>query len=224
VCNPAGAVLKQFRRATAAERAIAQSIMDELRPVDYKATGSLQRSLELVDRMSRNDFDGLLDAMVRAGAIEIEDAEFEKDGEVIRFHKVRLTAAGRDVRATTPLSLLLADGVVDAFGGGTSTPPRARKSKAAAASLAKSEPLPLVKRTPEEEAAAAQIEIRLKEWRAAEAKRLGVPAYVVLHDRTLTALALARPENARQLLEIDGIGPAKAERFGETILNLCASR
>jgi ATP-dependent DNA helicase RecQ len=79
-----------------------------------------------------------------------------------------------------------------------------------------------VKRTPEQEAIAAHIEARLKEWRAAEAKRLRVPAFVVLHDRTLAAVAQARPENARQLLEIDGIGPAKVERFGEAILNVCA--
>jgi superfamily II DNA helicase RecQ len=66
------------------------------------------------------------------------------------------------------------------------------------------------------------LAVRLKEWRAAEAKRLGVPAYVVLHDRTLTAIAVARPGNARQLLELDGMGPAKVERFGEAILTLCA--
>lgn len=65
---------------------------------------------------------------------------------------------------------------------------------------------------------------RLREWRAAEAKRLRVPAYVVLHDRTLTALAQARPGNPRQLLEIDGMGPAKVEKFGEAILGLCGER
>jgi hypothetical protein len=31
--------------------------------------------------LSRDEFEGLLDAMVRAGLIEIEEAEFEKDGE-----------------------------------------------------------------------------------------------------------------------------------------------
>jgi len=41
------------------------------------------------------------------------------------------------------------------------------------------------------------------------------PAYVVLHDRTLAALARARPKNPRELLGIDGIGPAKVERFGK---------
>jgi superfamily II DNA helicase RecQ len=65
---------------------------------------------------------------------------------------------------------------------------------------------------------------RIKEWRAAEAKRLKVPAYVVLHDRTLAALAHARPGNPKELLGIDGIGPAKVERFGEDLLRLCAEK
>jgi superfamily II DNA helicase RecQ len=65
---------------------------------------------------------------------------------------------------------------------------------------------------------------RIREWRAAEAKRLKVPAYVVLHDRTLSALAEARPRNPNELLRIDGIGPAKVERFGEELLRLCTGK
>ncbi len=95
VCDPAGAVLRLFRRATAVERAMAQGIVEELREVSYKAAGTLQRSLDPARRMNRNEFDGLLGAMVRAGLIEIEEAEYEKDGEVRRFRKVRLTEAGR---------------------------------------------------------------------------------------------------------------------------------
>jgi superfamily II DNA helicase RecQ len=62
---------------------------------------------------------------------------------------------------------------------------------------------------------------RLKEWRAAEAKRLRVPAYVILHDRTLTRVAALRPESPNQLLTIEGIGEAKVEKFGAAILELC---
>jgi superfamily II DNA helicase RecQ len=219
VCDPAGAELRQFRRATAVERQIAQAIVDELRPVDYKAAGTLQRSLELVGRMSRDDFDGLLDAMVRAGLIEMEDAEYEKDGEVSRFRKVRLTARGLELRAASPLELLIGDGVVEKFGGRTSAPARAKKAKSAAkASNAKpTAPAGPVKLSAEGEA----LEARLRAWRAAEAKRLGVPAYLVLHDRAVKALAQTRPRNPNQLLEVDGIGPAKAERFGEAILGIC---
>ena len=79
------------------------------------------------------------------------------------------------------------------------------------------ETMPPVRLTAEDEAVVA----RLKEWRSAEAKRLGVPAYVVLHDRTLAALAQARPGNLKAMLAIDGIGPAKAEKHGAAILEIC---
>jgi superfamily II DNA helicase RecQ len=64
---------------------------------------------------------------------------------------------------------------------------------------------------------------RLREWRTAEAKRLRVLPYVVLHDRTLTEMARVRPRNPNQLLAIDGIGSAKVEKFGAAILDLCGT-
>jgi ATP-dependent DNA helicase RecQ len=221
VCDPAGAVLRQFRRATAAEREMVQAIVDELRPVDYKATGTLQRSLDSAGRMSRNEFDGLLDAMVRAGLIEMEEAEYEKDGEMRRFRKVRLTERGLEVRPATPLALLISDGIVEKFRGRGAAPARTKMAKVAAGKPGKklgAEAGP-VQLSVDGEALAA----RLREWRAAEAKRLRVPAYMVMHDRTLTALAQARPSNPNQLLAIDGMGPAKVEKFGEAILGLCGS-
>ena len=227
VCDPGGAVLRQFRYATGPEQEIARRIVEELRGVDYKAAGTLQKSLDLVGRISREEYDGLLGAMVHARLLEIEEAEFEKDGQVIKFRKVRLTEAGREVRAGSALELLISDGIVEEFAGRASAPARAKKGKQAAqsraaASVAAKAPVGAepVQLTAEGEALAA----RIKEWRAAEAKRLKVPAYVVLHDRSLEALARARPRNPRELLEIDGIGPAKVERFGEELLRLCAAR
>jgi len=230
VCDPAGAVLRLFRRASPAEREIVQRIVDELRPVEYKATGTLQRNLDLVGRMSRDEFDGLLDAMVRAKLIEIEEAEFEKDGQSIRFRKVKLTERGLDLRASTPVELLVADGMVEEFGGHGA--PRARKAKPGAKSAAKSagrsaspgagaakpaEEVPL-------SSAGEALATRIKEWRTAEAKRLRIPAYLLLNDRTVAALAHARPKNPNQLLAVDGIGPAKVEKFGEILIGLCGNK
>jgi len=224
VCDPAGAVLRLFRRPTAAERSLMQAIADELRSVDWKATGTLQRSLDATGRMSRSDFDCLLDAMVRAGLIEIEEAEFEKAGEVIRFRKVRLTEAGLELRSTSQVELLISDGVVEEFGS-TKAPVRTKKTKSAAkagtskSTATKAADEAPIKLTANGEALAG----KLREWRATEAKRLRVPAYVVMHDRTLTAIADQRPANLRQLLVINGMGPAKAERFGAAILELCTT-
>jgi superfamily II DNA helicase RecQ len=120
-----------------------------------------------------------------------------------------------------PLQLLISEGIVEEYSGRVQAPVRVKKAKPAAMTgpqknggVAAAEPKAL---TAEGEALAG----RIREWRAAEAKRLKVPAYVVLHDRTVTALAEARPRNPRELLGIDGIGPAKVERFGEEILRLC---
>jgi RecQ family ATP-dependent DNA helicase len=220
VCDPAGAVLRLFRRPDASERHLVQAIADELRPVDYKAAGTLQRSVDPGGRLSRNQFGVLLDAMVRAGLVEIEDAEYEKDGETKHYRKVRLTEYGLELREGSPVELLMSDGVVEEFAGRGAGPSRSRKPKSAATKPGKptksAEPVQL---TAQGEALAA----RLREWRTAEAKRLRVPVFMVMHEKTLTALASTRPRNPRQLLEVDGMGPAKVEKFGAAILELCGT-
>ena len=224
VCDPAGAVLRQFRYATPGEREIAQRIVEELRGVDYKAAGTLQRNLDPTNRRTRTAWDALLGAMVQAGVVEIEDAEYEKEGEVRRFRKVRLTDAGLRLRAGAPIELLLSDGLVQEFSSGAGKPARSKKPSSAKSSPARTsaskanaaaDPVAL---NPSAEALAARLRI----WRAAEAKKLGVPAYIVLHDRALTAVAQSAPRTPNQLLAIDGIGPAKVEKFGEALLSLCA--
>ena len=212
-------MLRSFRHATPAERVIAQAIVDELRQSAYVAAGTLQRKHEF----SRHEFDALLDAMVRAGLIDIEEAAFEKNGEVLHFRKVMLTDSGRYVNPTTPLELLIADGIVEEFGTSTAPPRSTKPSKSTVRKPAAATAAPPPQATPAATARSEALAAQLSEWRKAEANRLKVPAYVVLHNRALMAVALARPENPAQLLAIDGIGPAKVERFGEAILKLCAS-
>jgi len=47
-----------------------------------------------------------------------------------------------------------------------------------------------------------------------------VPAYVIFHDRTLHELAFRRPQTLAVLLNIPGIGEAKAARYGSSLLEL----
>ncbi|MQY51198.1 DNA helicase RecQ [Rhodocyclus gracilis] len=62
--------------------------------------------------------------------------------------------------------------------------------------------------------------VALRQWRADKAREQGVPAYVILHDRTLRELAVLRPTDADSLLDVPGIGVAKAERYGADVLVL----
>ncbi len=61
-------------------------------------------------------------------------------------------------------------------------------------------------------------------WHALRAcrKRLaeshGVPPYVIFHDSTLREMLERRPLTERELLQVNGVGDSKLERFGEAFL------
>ena len=61
---------------------------------------------------------------------------------------------------------------------------------------------------------------KLKEARQAMAKKRKVPAYVIFHDKTLIELAGRRPQSFEEMLEINGIGESKLEKFGQTLLDV----
>ena len=63
---------------------------------------------------------------------------------------------------------------------------------------------------------------RLKAWRSAQAREQSVPAYVILHDATLAAIARAHPRSLQALEGIAGIGARKRERYGDALLALVA--
>ncbi|MHB1534798.1 MAG: ATP-dependent helicase [Acidimicrobiales bacterium] len=64
----------------------------------------------------------------------------------------------------------------------------------------------------------------LRSWRADTARASGVPAHVLLHDLTLTALAGLAPQTPADLMAVPGLGPVKAARYGPVLLALVASR
>ncbi len=63
----------------------------------------------------------------------------------------------------------------------------------------------------------------LREWRRNLAKDLALPAYIILHDATLDAIARRAPSSLVELYDVAGIGEKKAERFGSAILKIVAS-
>ena len=63
----------------------------------------------------------------------------------------------------------------------------------------------------------------LRAWRIEQARRRGVPPYVILHDRTLDAIASSLPSSRDDLRDLPGIGPAKLAAYGAAILDLVAS-
>jgi ATP-dependent DNA helicase RecQ len=63
----------------------------------------------------------------------------------------------------------------------------------------------------------------LRAWRLDRARAQGVPAYVVLPDKTLGALVTSLPRNEGELLAVPGIGPAKLSLYGADLLRMLAA-
>lgn len=68
----------------------------------------------------------------------------------------------------------------------------------------------------------ATLLARLKSCRAALARELGKPAYIVFSDATLIDMAGKRPTSRAQMLEVSGVGEVKYDRFGAAFLEVLA--
>ena len=62
----------------------------------------------------------------------------------------------------------------------------------------------------------------LREWRGLVAKIRSRPAYTILHDTTLQAIAQARPRSVQELARVKGMGAVKIEDYGEDVLRIVA--
>ena len=65
---------------------------------------------------------------------------------------------------------------------------------------------------------------RLRDWRAQVAAETDKPAYTVLVDSALAAIAETRPASMADLARVKGIGPAKLDRFGTALLAVVSGR
>jgi DNA helicase-2/ATP-dependent DNA helicase PcrA len=61
---------------------------------------------------------------------------------------------------------------------------------------------------------------RLREWRRQQAGEQKVPAYCVLTDATLTAIAEQMPVDSVGLARVPGVGRVKLDRYGDDLLDL----
>ncbi|HTA90708.1 MAG TPA: DNA topoisomerase 3 [Polyangiaceae bacterium] len=75
-------------------------------------------------------------------------------------------------------------------------------------------------RLPQTGPSAALVET-LRAWRLKESKRKRVPAFRILTNRALLAIAEARPVTAEALRGVPGIGPKLIQKYSAQLLGLC---
>ena len=127
-----------------------------------------------------------------------------------------LTTAGDEaMRAKGPVRFVLPSE--------RSAAPRARKRPALSAGT----PATLPSRAPAAVTPGAQLDApararfeRLRAYRAEIARSRGVPPYVVALDRTLVEMAARPPRSRAELLGIFGMGPARADSYGDGFLDV----
>ncbi len=213
-CAPAECVGQRFRSATDAERAAALRVIAALRSGGGRSTGKLHSELHPDGGMTRDEFEEVLGAMARSGLVQLTDAVFEKDGKSIPYRKANLARGAEDLDDSAPMPLLMKVEVTAAVRRGkrkkkTAAPKvRAQARKAVAGSIHR------------QAAGDSRVEEVLRNWRLAEAKRRGVPAFRVFSDQALKAMAANRPETAAELLAIPGIGIGTVEKYGALIYRL----
>ena len=71
---------------------------------------------------------------------------------------------------------------------------------------------------------AEQLFDALRDWRRQLATEKSLPPYIIAHDKTLKAVAIARPANKEELLKVDGFGSKKVETYGADILKVIRSK
>jgi RecQ family ATP-dependent DNA helicase len=238
-CAPKQCIAQRFRPITRAEHQAVLAVADTLRRAKVQSVGRLHRLLFPAGTMTRDLFEGLVGAMASAGLVMVEEASFEKADKVIPYRNVSLTQEGFKLNERTPLELLLATNRSEDW-----APVKQKRRKRAATP----QPYPVEKRqldqvtfprpgtalkekrtTTENKAQAPYtfspeevvLEKKLRAWRLAEAGKLGLPAFCVFSNQTLCAIVRSRPATFRDLLAVDGIGPARAAKFGSALLQIC---
>ncbi|MCL5745655.1 MAG: HRDC domain-containing protein, partial [Acidobacteria bacterium] len=209
-CAPQECEGQHFREPSEREREIIANIGAALK-AGSKATGRLHTEISGDGLMSRHSFERLLEAMARAGVITLVDSTFEKDGRQIAFRKASLTREAEEGAC---------DGVLIAEAVTVSAEPGKRKRKAKTKTKTQAKAETKKAKQPEAPRPDDPAEKTLKAWRLAEAKKRGVPAFRILTDAALKAIAAARPATARELISVPGVGLNTVEKYGPQIFKL----
>jgi ATP-dependent DNA helicase RecQ len=137
-----------------------------------------------------------IDAMTAAGVLRASDDQYRTLG---------LTSLGRDLMTGKVQDVLIA--------APRSRPAPAPRGKRRRLRDQRGERIAGRSATP-----LAPIVDALRAWRLDEARRNGIAPFVVMHDRTLLAIASTLPRSSEDLLAIPGMGPAKLATYGDAIL------
>ena len=197
ICDVCAPDLTELRVPEASEFVELRALFEVVCSREGQSLGRMHT--EAAPKLDRKVFEGHMRALAMSGFVDIEERSFEKDGRKINYRTARpMVAAFKEsdlARVRLPEK---------------STPKlssRKKKKKTVVASELSGE-------------VSAELVQALKEWRLSEAKARKAPAFTILSDRTLEAIALARPASLETLESVRGMGPKLVEKHGKRILEV----
>jgi DNA topoisomerase-3 len=213
-CAPPSCLVRLGRGPSPEELGQLRSLLASLAAEDRQAVGKVFREA-FEGTVDRRRFEALLSALARAGLVVLLEDSFRKDGKVVEFRRASLTAEGR--RTLRSEEALARVRLIGQPAGG------AKKKASAKATVRRRVVKEAQGRGPGGRAAEgpeAMVVAVLKNWRLEEARRRGVPAFRILTDQVLLAVAETRPATEEELLEVPGFGPRLLAKYGGRILEL----
>jgi ATP-dependent DNA helicase RecQ len=229
VCAPGATTAQSYRAPDSEDLRQLTAILYALQG-QSRSTGKLHSELAasaLRGTPAGNDrrtFDTLLDSLVRAGLVSVTSDTFTNgEGNQITYKKAALTHEGREAASNGNLHIpdLL---IKDTAGTSSSKSRKAGSAKSSGTRSADGTKSSAKREAPIFTPAQKELEARLRDWRKAEAAKTGKPAFIVFSDSSLENIVLATPSNISSLLQVNGIGPEKADRYGAAIIALCTDQ
>ncbi len=211
-CAPRGAAAGRYRSPDRRETAELQRILQHVGQIGSVATGTLYRMLHADGQVDRDSFESWIDALARAGHVRVREDSFEKEGRTIRYRRVMSVGEpdeSPDIGAVV---------VEQTFGAASGDRRKARKTQPRG-NTGGTAPAARIPNKPASAADSRLVE-RLRQWRLARSKAKRIPAFRILTDQTMYAIAAARPTSADELRAIHGVGDKIVEKFGKQILAL----
>ncbi|HET9211358.1 MAG TPA: ATP-dependent DNA helicase RecQ [Thermoanaerobaculia bacterium] len=223
VCAPADCGVRRMRPLNDLETGLVDRVLTALRGRDGQSTGQLYREACPEGLSDRRSFERLLSGMARAGLLRIAEDNFEKEGRTIHFQRAMLTPDGYRGDAAAIARVEMSDEMPRTR---KKRQPRERPDKGETRAVRKKIAAGLMRDSLAPEAlghVSPEVVEALKAWRRAEAARRRVPAFRILTDRAVAALAATRPRTESDLLNVPGIGPTIVQKYGREILGIVGS-
>lgn len=211
ICNPTQSTsLEKKRPLSNIEKKAVTTILSQLSIHSGVSQGKIFQNLDNTNyKLPRADFETIMALFERKGWIESKETSFEKDGKEIHYRSIFLKAAATNITIEELNLLQISSRPIADLGKKRMRKEKPKKTNWQTIDFEK----PL-------SAESNAIATRLKEWRLVQAKKNRIPAFRILTDKTLIAIAEKKPKSMGSLLEITSINRRTLIQYGEDVLRI----